>query len=154
MAITANLDERVAEEFFGWRWMAFTGTPVRGADGYPNKTTVRQFFPPDSDLSEDWRKYLEKHGASPASGNEPLSYRYCSSCGPHVVPHFSGDENALKHVERELDNRNSWDKYQEMLVDQLEAFDSQGKVDGKKLRAATCEQKCIAALAAVGIAVT
>lgn len=135
---TTALDEAVAEELFGWEWLAFEGVPVRGTPGYPNKCRVRQFVPPKKERHKSWNECAK------ADGSEPLSYRYCSSYGPDCVPHFSGHEDAVLAMEKEIHRRKLWDDYQGFLAAQI------GSDKSHKLRFATCEQKCIAALAAVG----
>jgi hypothetical protein len=78
-----NVDELIAQKLFGWKWVAFAGVPIRGTEGYPNKTMVRQFCSPL--YVEKLQDMLEVRDADM---NEPLSYRYCSSLGPECVPQF------------------------------------------------------------------
>lgn len=127
---TTNLDYAVAESLFGWRWLAHEGIPVRGTPGYPQKTTVRRFYPPDKELGQRWMDYFEENGgARPANGDEPLDYAYCSSSPPHYVPHFSGHESDIRDMEKELKRRGLFAKYKAEL--------GRGK---------TCKARCIAAL--------
>jgi hypothetical protein len=80
-----ELDEAVAERIFGWRWMAFEGIPVRYAPGYPQKCRVCQFLPPEQVTSD----------MEPATGDEPLAYRYCSSAGVEVPPDYHSRDDIL-----------------------------------------------------------
>jgi len=86
-AITKHdFTERICEEMLGWKWMSFVGTPVRGTDGYPAKCRVRQFLSPKSLKSAGWQEYLAENDGREATGDEPLAYCYCSSCGPECPP--------------------------------------------------------------------
>lgn len=147
---TSDLDYYVAEVFFGWRWLAFNDIPVRGTPGYPAECRVRRFYPPDDELAESergkrrWAEYFAERPHEPANGDEPLDYCYCSSNGPHCVPHFSGHADACQELEREIRKRGLWSRYMEILAVQI------GSTDDPDLYLAPCDQKCIAALAAVG----
>jgi hypothetical protein len=136
---TTSLDCLVAQELFGWKWLAYQGTPVKGTPGYPKHQTIRRFFPPDIMQQEAWHKHFQKlGGVSDASGNEPLDYSYCSSNGPHDVPHFSGHESAVRQMETELLRRGLLKRYQESIAE----------VTDEELP--SCEDRCIAALIAIG----
>lgn len=141
---TTAMDEAVAEELFGWKWLAFTCRPTRSHPEYPKEMRVRRFYPPVESLGKQWAAYFKEHPHEPATGDEPLSYCYCSSNGPHMVPHFSGHEDAILQMEKELHRRKLWDDYQGFLAARVRSDDT------AKLRFASCEDKCIAALAAVG----
>ena len=153
---TTKLDEAIAEEFFGWRWLAANGIPVRGTEGYPNKVMCRRFFPPDDKLASSasgkrqWAEYFEETPHVPATGDEPLDYCYCSSNGPHRVPHFSGHWDAIRELEVEIDRRKLWNDYESRLATICDAWAKDGIINQRKLRKATCEQRCVAALAAIG----
>jgi hypothetical protein len=87
--LTHDLHEELAIRLLGWRWMAFTGIPVKGTASYPKKCRVRQLF------SKEQLATLTD--AEEATGDEPLSYAYCSSVGPAIVPRFAiFVENGLK----------------------------------------------------------
>ena len=70
-------------KYWGYKWMAFTGIPVRGTEGYPRKQRVRMLMSPEQidarrnniDAAKEWSDI------QPATGNEPLAYAYCSSGG-------------------------------------------------------------------------
>jgi len=149
---TSDLDYCVAEELFGWKWLAYLGIPVRDTPGYPNKVLVRQFFSPGIEANKHWLDYFAHKGGGfqPATGDEPLSYRYCSSQGPEMVPYFSGHQEAMRAMEEELDRRNLFDDYQKHIAAQLRCLNDDETFDVKKVRNADCETRCIAALAAVG----
>lgn len=134
-----NLDYAVAEEFFGWRWLTFFGRPERGTPGYPAECQVRRFFPPEKELHKSWLNWFKENPTAPATGDEPLDYSYCSSNGPHPVPFVTGDFNAVHEMEKEIDRRKRWKRYQEILAGQC-----------RKPHLAKPEDRCIAALAAVG----
>lgn len=142
---TTDLDRYVAEELFGWKWIAFHGHPIRGRERCtPPKCKVRQFFPPDIFKNERWKEHFENSQWAPATGDEPLAYCYCSSMGPHTVPHFSGHEHDCVAMEKEIRKRKLWKEYRECLAGQI------GSDDEERLHFANCESRCIAALAAVG----
>lgn len=145
-----ELDRMVAEEFFGWRWMAFIGTPTRSHPDYPKPVRVRQFMSPEGLASERWLEYWRKHDGAPAYGNEPLSYRYCSSMGPAQVPHFSGNWNAIADLEQELRGRELWNDYRQQLWSQVVGSEGLDGIDEGRLAAAGHKARCIAALAVVG----
>lgn len=143
---TTSLDCAVAEELFGWKWLAFNGRPTTSHPEYRTRKDirVRRFFPPVESLGKQWQEYFKEVPHEPANGDEPLCYSYCSSNGPHMVPHFSGHESAVKDMEQEIHRRGLWAEYREHLKAQI------GKEDDASLNFADCESKCIAALAAVG----
>lgn len=90
-----NIDELIAQKLFGWKWVAFSGIPIRGTEGYPNKTMVRQFCSPMH--IEQLQKMVEVRDADMS---EPLSYRYCSSMGPECVPQFHQALEIVVELER------------------------------------------------------
>lgn len=149
---TTELDHAVAEEFFGWKWIAVTDIPVRRTPGYPNRMRVRRFVPPDVFTNKRWKDYLAEAEVGDATGDEPLDYCYCSSNGPHMVPHFSGHRDAVEAMEKELRRRKLWDKYRKQLWAQVtgEPQPDDAVIDESRLAAADCESRCIAALAVVG----
>lgn len=147
---TTSLDEAVAEEFFGWRWRAYIGKPIRGTPGYygPDKMHVRQFMSPETMADPDWQDHFARKEGRPADGSEPLAYCYCSSCGPEMVPHFEGHAEAVAMLEKELRRRKLWDKYREQLW--MQVGRGAAKINEAKLAAAKPKDRCIAALAVVG----
>jgi hypothetical protein len=140
---TSDLDYLIAEEIFGWKWLAYIGIPVRGTPGYPQTCRVRRFFPPETLSQESYEKWAVEHEAGPATGAEPLDYAYCSSCGPAPVPHFSGHAEAARMLEKELHKRGRtiWERYLSALAECVE--------DGEPLQLASCDAKCLAALVAI-----
>lgn len=148
------LDMAIAEELFGWKWLAFTGIPTRGTPGYPANMKVRRFFPPEALTHDQWNEYFHEIGGyEPATGKEPLDYCYCSSSGPHAVPWFSGDLGEARNIEHEIEKRGLLDLYEGFLMAQVlgRGFDAVNeKIDSRRLRKATPEQICMAALSALG----
>jgi len=116
------------------------------------KVRVRQFFPSDKELDKGWNKWFAE--LEPAKGDEPLSYCYCSSGGPHHVPHFSGHFQEVIKLEKEIVKRKLWPQYEKQLAAQVGALKSDHRTINEKLRSkihlASCEARCIAALAVVG----
>lgn len=110
-----DLNEQVAQKFFGWRWLAYFGRPTRAHPEYPKEMRVRRFFPPDTELGERWAEWFAHRPVSPANGDEPLCYCYSSSMGPHIVPDYTGDENAIREMERELHRRGLLKAYRKRL---------------------------------------
>lgn len=106
-----ELSQAISQAMFGWRWVSFQGIPTIDTDGYPNETRVRQFFSPEQLAHQQWIDYFAKHGGADATGDEPLSYRYCSSYGPACYPDFAADENEFRKVASKLVEANLWDKY-------------------------------------------
>lgn len=94
-----KLNQLIAVEVFGWRWISFVGVPVRGSPGYPKKCRIRRFVSPELLVSERWMKHFERVGGySDAVGDEPLDYSYCSSQGPELCPDFVGHFFACNEV--------------------------------------------------------
>ena len=148
---TTNLDEAIAEEFFGWIWVSFLGRPVRSHSDYPKEIRVRRFVRPESKTDDRWKKFLLEMDGAIADGGEPLAYCYCSSAGPACVPHFSGHESAIAELERELRKRDLWEQYRGHLWAQIiQKSTDATDIDEERLSAADCETRCIAALAVVG----
>lgn len=144
---TTNLDEAVAEEFFGWKWMAYRGIPVRGTPGYPQECIVRQFLSVDAVKNPRWQEFLKENDGRETTGDEPLAYCYCSSQGPAIVPHFSGHHRDIATLEKELRRRKLWSQYRQHLWAQI---GGDGEIEEDRLADADCESRCIAALAVVG----
>jgi hypothetical protein len=86
--IKHKLNEELAIKLLGWKWIAFDGIPIRTAPGYPDQCRVRELFSPEEQASKGWQDFFAEHNASDATGDEPLSYAYCSSSGPGRVPQF------------------------------------------------------------------
>lgn len=149
---TTNLDGAVAEEFFGWKWMAYMGIPVRTAKDYPKERLVRQFMSPGQLAMPQWVEFFAQHEGREADGTEDLSYRYCSSVGPEMVPHFSGHESAVALLEQELRKRKLWGDYRNQLWAQISEDSGDPatfEIDEARLAAADCKSRCIAALVIV-----
>lgn len=162
---TTELDEAIAEEFFGWRWMAFRGQPTKSHPQYWDPEVrdkgimVRQFLTPKSLHDKRWLDFFEENEGRPADGTEPLAYCYCSSCGPAMVPHFSGHASAVRKLEDELRTRRRnrphpdklWEMYRRQLWVQLgNDWTDDTVIDERKLSGADCQTRCIAALAVIG----
>lgn len=88
----SDLQRDVAERVMGWRWVAFEGVPTRDTAGYPAKCRVRMFCPPDmiESNADTW--------IGEATGDEPLSYKYCSSSPAPFVPDWHSDPGAAWQV--------------------------------------------------------
>lgn len=146
---TTDVDYAIAEEFFGWKWLSFLGTPMRDHPDYVTSRNgnehirVRQFFSPEALKSKRWKEYFVAHDAKPATGEEPLSYAYCSSAGPAMVPHYSGDFNDCRKMEDEIRRRELFETYHEMLMCQV-------GIEDESIHFASCEDRCLAALATIG----
>ena len=144
---TTHLDHAIAEEFFGWQWWSYVGRPTRGHPEYNSETLrVREFFPPEAFKGKQWKEFFDKYDGRKADGNEPLSYRYCSSVGPAMVPHFEGHPQAFSAVEIELKKRKLLPKYIEILAGQIDCEPT----DTAALMLAGLKDRCIAALATIG----
>lgn len=143
----ASLSEQIAEAFFGWKWMAYVGTPTRDTDGYPEKQRVRQFFSPQALQSDAWKDFLAKNEAAPATGKEPLSYRYCSSQGPAFVPQYASDRNACFEMEEEIQRRGLWPVYRKHLLLSKHSHDL--TPDDEYIHFVDCQKRCRAALKAL-----
>lgn len=145
---TTGLDEVVSEVFFGWRWMAFVDTPTHSHADYPQKVRVRQFMSPASLTDDRWKTFFDEHEGCQADGSEPLAYCYDSSCGPEMVPHFSGHESAIADLSREIRSRGLWESYRIQLWAQICKCDTDGAdIDESQLANADCQTRCVAALA-------
>jgi hypothetical protein len=136
-----NLELRIAESLFGWRWLSYVGRPIRSTPDYPREQRVRRFFPPEAVLHKSWLKWFVENPTEPATGNEPLDYCYCSSNGPHMPTDFGSLEGCAE-IEAELQRRGLEDRY----VEHLEAIT---KGDKFSLLTATPKQRCKAALMAI-----
>ncbi len=145
-----DLDHAVAEQFFGWKWMAYYGRPTHDNAGYPRECMVREFLSPAATNSEGWVRYLAENQGREADGSEPLAYCYSSANGPARVPAYSADFNAVHEMETELRTLNAWDLYRLQLWVQIQTGGSGLKINEALLAAAECEARCVAALAVVG----
>lgn len=76
-----DINERIAIEVYGWKWIAFFDTPIRGTPCYPEKTWVRQLMSATQLENPRWQGYLKEHQVRESDGTEPLAYGYCSSGG-------------------------------------------------------------------------
>ncbi len=123
-----NDDEFIAQHVFGWKWISYIGTPIRGTEGYPCKCRVRQFFSPKTLENKDWIEYFAEAKAQPATGDEPLSYSYCSSAAPEMVPPYTSDRNADWEVWQHV--KKNWSK------EGLEEFKS--KLNDKYMMSTRC----------------
>jgi hypothetical protein len=138
-----RLDYAIAEEFFGWRWLATFGRPVRSHPEYPKEMSVRRFFPPAAKLGKNWERYFANEPHTEATGDEPLDYCYESSSGPHMIPTYSTTEDDALLVVREIKKRRLFAKW----LNELQAIVGSDKTE--RWYFATPEHKCIAALAAI-----
>lgn len=148
---TTAVDHAIAEEFFGWKWMSFMGTPTREAEGYPEKRRVREFMSPEQLANPQWKDFFLANEGSESipADDDPLSYRYCSSVGPAMVPHFTGHASAIADLEREIRRRGLWTGYRKVLWAQI-TDGSEDEIDEEKLADAGHEDRCIAAIALIG----
>ena len=83
--IKHQMTEELAVRLLGWKWMSFVGIPVKGTEGYPAKCRVRQLMSAEQLKSKEWQKHFQDHEGADATGDEPLTYTYCSS-GRRDVP--------------------------------------------------------------------
>jgi hypothetical protein len=93
-----ELDEEVAKKIFGWRWMSWVGIPVKGTPGYPARCRIRQFMSPDTMRNQRWLDFWNRSDVGEvreATGDEPLSYCYCSSQGCEIPPDYSGADDIV-----------------------------------------------------------
>lgn len=87
----AKLNELIAKEVHGWKWIAYWSRPVRGSPGYPEKCVVRLFVPPSLLADSRWVRFFDEAGGyTDANGTEPLDYCYCSSGGSPIPPSLTG----------------------------------------------------------------
>ena len=80
-----NDEQHQAAYKLGYKWKAWRGIPVKGTPGYPDSCEVRQLLSPDQLASWKWKSFFESVSATDATGDEPLSYSYCSN-GSDVAP--------------------------------------------------------------------
>jgi hypothetical protein len=80
--------EELCIRLLGWKWVSFIGIPHNEHPTYPAECRVRQLLSAKQLKNKYWREMLDANDAQPATGEEPLSYRYCSSQGPARVPEF------------------------------------------------------------------
>ena len=136
---TTDVDCAIAEEFFGWKWMAFDAASHPQSDP---PQIVRRFMFPDQLESPEWIEFFREQHGHPADGTESIDDTALTN-----VPHFSGHEIEIAHVERELRWRHLWHEYRDQLWAQIGGT---GPIDESRLADAGCEDRCIAALAVVG----
>jgi hypothetical protein len=88
--IEHDIDAELAVRLLGWKWMSFMSRPVSSHPLYETRQEIRcrQLFSPSQLADPRWSKYLAERDACEATGDEPLSYAYCSSNGPAMVPTF------------------------------------------------------------------
>jgi len=87
--IKHKMAEELAIKLLGWKWVSFIDVPIKGTEGYPKRCRVRQLLSAKQMKSERWQSFLREREASDATGDEPLSYAYCSSQGSIVaLPRF------------------------------------------------------------------
>ena len=142
----SELNEKIAEIYFGWKWVSYVGVPIRGTPNYPQKTRVRMFLSPKQQASEAMANWVKEYDARDADGTEPLAYDYCSSHSYAVPPpHFTGDWNAIRELEETIrKDDGDWSVYQwhlekSVLKSNMPWFD------------ATKRQRCRAALRTKGV---
>ncbi len=100
-----ELDDHIAETFYGWRWMAWVATPIRGTPGYPRECRVRAFISPEQiAATSSWPVFRVSDGG-PAKGDEPLHYWYCSSQFPCAPDAYSTDFTAAMDLNRIMQKR-------------------------------------------------
>ncbi len=132
-----NLNELVATQVMGWKWMRYEDIPIRGTPGYPQKCMVRRLLTPNALGNEAWKRLFQGE----AYGTEPLEYCYGSSSGPAIIPDYSHDESACELVEDRLEELG--------LIDALPAALERIGRTAKELKRpykTTCRQICEAAL--------
>ena len=84
-----------AEHVMGWRWYSFLSIPVKGTPGYPGTMRVRQFFSKAQLNNPKWQEFVDRSSVQPATGDEPLSYDYCSFGSTAAgIPNYLTDANA------------------------------------------------------------
>ena len=88
-----EIDERIALELFGWRWVSWIDIPIKRTPGYPKVCRVRQLLPPKALADKRWKEHWAQPAGRDADGSEPLAYCYCSSSGPEFVPDFLGEDD-------------------------------------------------------------
>ena len=86
--IEHDKNQELAVLFLGYKWIAFNGKPVKSHPDYPKDMRVRRLFSPEQLDEPRWADWLKERNAEPATGEEPLSYCYCSSQGFPHVPNF------------------------------------------------------------------
>lgn len=88
--IEHNCDEEFAVKFLGWKWMSFLSRSTKSHELYKTGQEIRcrQLFSARQLANEDWAAWLNSKDACEATGEEPLSYAYCSSNGPAFAPVF------------------------------------------------------------------
>jgi len=85
-----DIDAELAVRFLGWKWMSFMSRPVSSHPLYETRQEIRcrELFSPRQLASDTWVAWLKSKDARDATGDEPLSYAYCSSSGPERPPRF------------------------------------------------------------------
>lgn len=146
---SAQLDAAIAEKFFGWAWVSFIGRPVRSHPDYPKEVRVRRFFSRSSRSDDRWTAFIaDKKASFFVAEDVPLAYCYCSSCGPQLVPHYSGDEAAAVTMELAIYTRGLWKKYVKELWANVDRS-AEPDVDSGSLSGPSCRTRCLAALSAL-----
>jgi hypothetical protein len=98
-----ELDARVAEAVFGWRWWRYTFSQG-DAEDYRNMV-VRSLHPPDwPPQTDQWREWGDEAGFAPADGTEPIHRVYGMGDAMFVgeLPAFCTDMAAAWLVVAEL----------------------------------------------------
>lgn len=88
--IEHDIDAELAVRLLGWKWLSFMSRPMASHPEYESgkKIRCRQLFSPKQLCDARWKSFFAKEDARDATGEEPLSYAYCSSNGPAIVPKF------------------------------------------------------------------
>lgn len=146
----SNLDYAIDAEFFGGKWVAYFGCPMRSESDYPRKRMVRQFMSAKMLATTGWQEYLAANLGRDTDGSEVLAYCYCSSQPVYEPPHYSGHAAAIADLEKELRRRKLWDAYRTQLWVQLTQQTDDLAIDESRLADADCQTRCVAALAVVG----
>lgn len=142
-----GIDYDIAEKFFGWKWIAYDGTPVRSAPGYPKECRVKRFFSPETLANQNWGDHLKKSSSAAPVGDEALDYAYESTMHPQYPPQFSSDWNAvakLEHRIREINIPTMWFRYRELLWAEIKGT---GAIEEYQIACAGKEYRCAAAMA-------
>jgi hypothetical protein len=85
-----DIDAELAVRLLGWKWLSFMSRPVSSHPLYETRQEIRcrELFSPRQLASDTWVAWLKSKDARDATGDEPLSYAYCSSSGPERPPRF------------------------------------------------------------------
>lgn len=141
MAYDWDKNEEIAIKLMGWKWMTFHGIPVKGAPGYPEECTVKQLFTPEALANPKWQEIF----TGEATGQEPLSYTYCSSgFNAATVPNYFEDMKACELIEARLKSLGLINLFQTEL-ERVERTRAEKKHEWRP----SPRMLCVAALAAV-----